>query len=256
MYRPLFLLWIGLTAYSTAAAAAAEVPEFETDAPSRYDVSEAKRSFWQDRVKDILLTPQISEGAQVVLYDTGVASLDSWYPMPGIAQTKPPQADCYHEFTYLGGRLVTVHRVEQGRRALTYRLWHDRKYQGPILCTLYAKDREALHYLAAYNADGLMSEVVVLNSDFVPIWISIYEHTGVYETSLITTYGKANGYGMSHREFWDGSNIWVDFENKWSRANTGSVRASLNSLQKFGIKSHYPIPQPAEGDDAADSRRD
>lgn len=251
MYKTISLFVIGLVSCATNPAASAEVPEFKSVAPPQYEVSEAKRSFWQDRIKDILLTPQISEGDKVVLYDWGVASLDSWYPTPGTAQKAPPKGDLHHEFTYLNGRLVTVHRTAQGERKLVNRIWHDRANRGPVLSTHYSNGQESNYFLAAYNHEGLMSEVVWMNKDFVPMRISFYEHTGIYETTLITNYALSKEYGISHREYWDGKIVWVDFDNKWSRPGVGNMRATLNSLQKFGIKPHYPIPEKdAAADDA------
>ena len=253
MYKAIsFLLFMGLIACLQMPAEGVDVNDFKSIAPPRYEVSEPHQMLWKDQINDILRTAQVAEGPQVILYDTGVASLDSWYPTPGIANTTPPDDERYHEFTYVNGSLVTVQVMDNGKRELVYRLWHDRQ-GGPVLCILYVDGKESGYALASYNAAGLINEVVRFNQNFVPVWISIHEHTGVYETCMITTYGQSKGYKINHREFFDGEGVWVEADNHpWRRVNNGSLRASLESLQKHGIKPHYPIP-PAQEGTAADS---
>lgn len=238
---------------ATRSAAGVDVHEFKSEAAPRFDVSDANRELWKDRAHDLLLSPQISEGPKVVLYSGGVGSLDSWYPTPGDGSLMPPQEERYHEFTYVDGLLVTVHCIDQGRRELVYRLWHEKHdSRGPSLCTLYVGGREAYYYLASYDSAGLISEVVTLNGDFAPVWISVHENLGIYDACMITTYGQANDFAINHRTFFDGEGVWLESDiQEWKRVNIRSRRASLNSLQKFGIKPHYPITTADEGAAAA-----
>ena len=229
-----------------AATATAEASEVESVLRTTYTLPAPDLATIKKNVKERLDREPDSPDGCSILYSTGIAHFDSWVPVPGTPLKNPPARDVYWKWYYQAGRVARVDFVDGGKAKLRYRVWNDDRH-APVLSTEYSSkdgDRWVVAWCADYDERGLIRRVVRLSQEFEVVEVFVFENGAGYSSMCQTAFADQGKFYWRARHIGDALLLLTREAPQEKQVNTGTALWWIRHLERYGLASIYPVPEP------------